>query len=75
MTIKELEKFANEKYENVLQDFFDSCIRNGYYNMSQNAKYFVDENNLEKSEYYQVLQDLKKLDGEEEKGDVFYVHL
>lgn len=65
MTIEELEQTSPMSYEDALRDFFESCLRVGEYDMSENAKYFIKENDLDKDEYNRVLIDLCNLeDGE-----------
>lgn len=54
--------YNNEELEEVLEEFYDSCIRNGYYDMTSNANYFCKENNHMEIEFNVVLSILKKID-------------
>ena len=55
-TIEELEARSGEKLLEVMQDYFDSCIRTGNTNRSQNIAYFMRENELEQGEFYKVAE-------------------
>ncbi len=63
-TIKEIEQDLGEDFEVTIEEYYESCIRNGYYDMAECASYFVSENSLAKSEYPRVYASLKALNKE-----------
>lgn len=60
-TIYELEKESGLDFGLVIQEYFDSCISQGYTDMKDCAKYFCTENSLDKNDYFRVLNALEKL--------------
>lgn len=59
--IKDIEEETGEKFDFVISDYYESCVRTGHYDMVDNAKWFIKENNLDNSEYQTVLEALEKL--------------
>ena len=46
----------------ALEEFYDSCIRQGYCDMKENAEYFCEENyeySLEKNEVIKILEEIR----------------
>ncbi len=61
-TLEELEEMTGENHYDVIADFFESCIRTGHFNLMENAKYFMRENRLAKSEFGRVYDALYEID-------------
>lgn len=61
-TIEEIENESEENFEIVIEEFYESCIRNGSYDMEENAEYFCEESDLAESEFGRVIEALKKLE-------------
>lgn len=57
---------VDEDLSNAVEEFYESCIRSGHYDMAENAAYFVKENNhitgINEELIYRMLQDLQEHD-------------
>jgi hypothetical protein len=50
--------------KDALNDYFESCIRTGHYDMESNARFFCKENSHMNVNYNQVLAILEKMNNE-----------
>lgn len=57
-----VEDKKEDKLKEALEEFYESCIRTGNYDMEENAEYFVNENEHMDLFKEKVLEILKQID-------------
>lgn len=63
-TIGELEKETGESFEDIIREYFDTCMRTGHTNMREAAMWFINENGLRREETLRVISRLNEIKAE-----------
>jgi hypothetical protein len=53
--------YSEQELDEALEEYLESCLRTGNYNMEDNARWFCRENNEFHLDFYEVLSKLQKL--------------
>lgn len=57
-----IEDKKEDELKEALEEFYDSCIRTGNYDLEENAEYFIEENDHMDLSREKVLEILKQID-------------